>query len=164
MQPKHWVFKYHKGTLFYFLIRHFFRLNTTLSLLVYSFAKLMTDFQIVSYTISTMQSIAESKSYGHPIQYFTYCIRKSITVWVFVVPWFLEASIREISYIKANAMVNIGKGLLCSPPIHNTLCTKVMHYPTLSPMGLGKWPIPGMVVRAKAKYFWVEFRWKNTTL
>ena len=44
-----------------------------------------------------------------------YSIRKSISVWVFVVP-FLASSIREISYIKANAMVNIGKVSFCSPP------------------------------------------------
>ena len=49
-----------------FLVRLFLVLNSFLSSLVYSFAKLFPYFKLVSYTLSTMESRAESKNSGHP--------------------------------------------------------------------------------------------------
>ena len=55
-----------RGTLFHFLIWLFFVKNPPLSLLVYSFAKLIQYFQLISYTLLTMQSRTESKNFSHP--------------------------------------------------------------------------------------------------
>ena len=43
------------------------RTKLPLSLLVYSFAKLILYFKLVSYTLSTMQSKTESKNSSYPI-------------------------------------------------------------------------------------------------
>ena len=66
---RHWVFESCWGTLFRFSSWLFFHLNRPLSSLVYTFAKLIPYFQIVSYTLSTMQSRAECKNSGSPYLY-----------------------------------------------------------------------------------------------
>ena len=47
------------------MIELFFVLNPSLSLLVYSFTKLIRYFLLVSYTLSTMLSTADSKNSGY---------------------------------------------------------------------------------------------------
>ena len=65
------------------LIRLFFFSNPPLSSLLYSFAKLILYFKRVSYTLSTMQSRAETKNSGHP-NYYKVCFShfQTISTWV----------------------------------------------------------------------------------
>ena len=65
------------------LIRIFFFSNPPLSPLLYSFAKLILYFKLLSYTLSTMQSKAESKNSSHP-NYYKVCFShfQTISTWV----------------------------------------------------------------------------------